>query len=303
MIRRLAPRRLGTDEEATVVEHLSELRHRLLIAIAAIIPAFLLTFAFHTQLIEWLMRPLPEDTTLVTLGVTEPFTTAVKVSGLAAIAIVLPILIWQVWGFLAPAVDHATQRILRVFIVIATALFAAGVTFAYFVVLPAALTFLTNFDVGLYDVQIRASYYLSFTSLVLIASGLAFEMPIFILALVRIRVLTYDRLRHNRRVGYALMVCFAILLPTVDPVSLLFEVIPLLILFEASIWLSKIMEKRWGFAGDAEEDLADTDDDLTDAEEDLAESDDDLTRAAGDDWAPDDLAAAGDAEDEEDVTP
>ena len=67
MIRRLAPRRLGTDEEATVVEHLSELRHRLLIAIAAIIPAFLLTFAFHTQLIEWLMRPLPEDTTLVTL--------------------------------------------------------------------------------------------------------------------------------------------------------------------------------------------------------------------------------------------
>ena len=134
MFRRLAPRRLGTDEEATVVEHLTELRHRLLIAIAAIIPAFLLAFAFHTQLIEWLMRPLPADKTLVTLGVTEPFTTAVKVSLMAAIAIVLPILIWQVWGFLAPAVDDATQRILRVFIVVATGLFAAGVTFAYFIV-------------------------------------------------------------------------------------------------------------------------------------------------------------------------
>jgi len=278
MIRRLAPRRLGTDEEATVVEHLSELRHRLLIAIAAIIPAFLLTFAFHTQLIEWLMRPLPADTTLVTLGVTEPFTTAVKVSGLAAIAIVLPILIWQVWGFLAPAVDHATQRTLRVFIVIATLLFAAGVTFAYFVVLPAALTFLTNFDVTLYDVQIRASYYLSFTSLVLVASGLAFEMPIFILALVRIRVLSYDKLRHNRRIGYALMVAFAILLPTVDPVSLLFEVIPLLILFEASIWLSKIMEKRWRVGAWAVEDEADGKDepddepvDATDPAEDTAD--------------------------------
>ena len=70
-------------------------------------------------------------------------------------------------------------------------------------------------------------------------------MPIFILALVRIRVLSYDKLRRNRRIGYALMVCFAILLPTVDPVSLLFETIPLLILFEASIWLSKLMEKRW----------------------------------------------------------
>jgi sec-independent protein translocase protein TatC len=256
MIRRLAPRRLGTDEEATVVEHLTELRHRLLIAIAAIIPAFLLTFAFHTRLIEWLMRPLPADKTLVTLGVVEPVTTAVKVSGLAAIAIVLPILIWQVWGFLAPAVDQATQRVLRVFIVVATLLFATGVTFAYFIVLPAALTFLTSFDDTLYNVQIRASYYLSFTSLVLIASGLAFEMPIFILALVRIRVLSYDKLRHNRRIGYALMVAFAILLPTVDPVSLLFETIPLLILFEASIWMSGIMERRLGLGRTAD----DTDD-------------------------------------------
>ena len=249
MIRRLAPRRLGTDEEATVVEHLTELRHRLLIAIAAIIPAFLLCFAFHVTLIEWLKRPLPPDKTLVTLGVVEPFTTAVKVSGLAAIALVLPILIWQLWGFLAPAVDRATQRILRAFIVFATGLFAIGVLFAYFIVLPAAITFLTNFDDTVYNVQIRASYYLSFTSLVLIACGLAFEMPIFILALVRIRVLTYDKLRHNRRIGYALMVAFAILLPTVDPVSLLFETIPLLILFELSIWLSRIMEKHWGLGG------------------------------------------------------
>ena len=266
MIRRLAPRRLGTDEEATVVEHLTELRHRLLIAIAAIIPAFLLAFAFHTHLIEWLKRPLPPDKTLVTLGVIEPFTTAVKVSGLAAIAIVFPILIWQVWGFLAPAVDQATQRVLRVFIVVATMLFTAGVVFSYFVVLPAAITFLTNFDDTIYDVQIRASYYLSFTSLVLLASGLAFEMPIFILALVRIRVLSYDKLRHNRRIGYALMVGFAILLPTVDPVSLLFETIPLLILFEISIWLSRIMERRWGrdvpavHDGEGEADPADVED-------------------------------------------
>jgi sec-independent protein translocase protein TatC len=260
MIRRLAPRRLGTDEEATVVEHLTELRHRLLIAIAAIVPAFLLAFAFHVRLIEWLKRPLPPDKTLITLGVIEPFTTAVKVSGLAAIAIVLPILIWQLWGFLAPAVDQATQRILRVFIVVATGLFAAGVVFAYFIVLPAAITFLTNFDDTVYNVQIRASYYLSFTSLVLIACGLAFEMPIFILALVRIRVLTYDKLRHNRRIGYALMVAFAILLPTVDPVSLVFETIPLLILFEISIWLSRIMEKRWGLGPVGEDDEETVDD-------------------------------------------
>jgi len=246
MIRRLAPRRLGTDEEATVVEHLSELRHRLLIVVFAIVPAFAVCFFFHTQLIELLKRPLPPDKTLVTLGVVEPFTTAVKVSGLAAIAIILPILVWQVWGFLAPAVDEATQRALRGFIVFATVLFVTGVVFAYVVVLPAAITFLTNFDDTLYNVQIRASYYLSFTSLVLLACGIAFEMPIFILALVRIRVLSYDKLRRNRKLGYVLMLAFAILLPTVDPVSLLFEFLPLLFLFEMSIWLARLMEKRWG---------------------------------------------------------
>jgi sec-independent protein translocase protein TatC len=266
MIRRLAPRRLRADEEATVVEHLSELRHRLFIVLAAVIPAFLLCFAFHSRLIEWLKRPLPDDKTLVTLGVVEPFTTAVKVSAIAAIAIVLPILVWQLWGFLAPAVDEATQRALRGFIVLATVLFAIGVAFAYVVVLPAAISFLTNFDDTLYDVQIRASYYLSFTSLVLLASGLAFEMPIFILALVRIRVLSYDRLRRNRRIGYVLMVCFAILLPTVDPVSLLFETIPLLLLFELSIRLAKIMERRWGTGESFWDRFADTgDDDVEDA--------------------------------------
>jgi sec-independent protein translocase protein TatC len=244
-LRRIAPRRLGPDEEATLVEHLGELRHRLVIGLVALVPAFLLAFAFHATLIEWLKRPLPADKELVTLGVTEPFTTAVKVSLIAAIGIALPILLWQIWAFLAPAMDRAAQRVISVFVVVATLLFATGVVFAYFVVLPAAVEFLTNFDDSLYNIQIRASYYLSFTSMVLLASGLAFEMPIFILALVRIGVLSSAKLRRNRRIGIVLMVCFAILLPTVDPVSLLFETIPLLILFESSIWLSVLMERRW----------------------------------------------------------
>jgi sec-independent protein translocase protein TatC len=260
-LRRIAPRRLGTDEEATLVEHLGELRHRLVLGLAALVPAFLLAFAFHARLIEWLKDPLPPDKQLVTLGVTEPFTTAVKVSLIAAIAIALPILLWQIWAFLAPAMDRATQRVISVFVVIATALFAVGATFAYFVILPAAVKFLTNFDESLYTIQIRASYYLTFTSMVLLATGLAFEMPIFILALVRIGVLSSAKLRRNRRLGIVLMVCFAILLPTVDPVSLLFETVPLLILFESSIWLSVLMERRWAAAPLGDESAYDDDDD------------------------------------------
>jgi sec-independent protein translocase protein TatC len=124
-------------------------------------------------------------------------------------------------------------------------LFAIGLSFCYFVLLPAALNFLTNFDADLYDTQIRASYYLSFVSVLLLATGLAFEMPIMILALVRIGVLSSEKLRRNRRLAIVLLVAFAILLPTVDPVSLALEVIPLLVLFEFSIWLSAVMERRW----------------------------------------------------------
>jgi sec-independent protein translocase protein TatC len=112
-------------------------------------------------------------------------------------------------------------------------------------VLPRALAFLVDYDSELYTEQIRASYFLSFVAMTLLAFGIAFEMPIFILGLVRLGVLTADRLRSNRRIGYVAMLAFAILLPTVDPVSLVLETVPLLVLFELSIWIAVVMERRW----------------------------------------------------------
>jgi len=245
MVRRWLPRRLLHGEEATLVEHLDELRTRLIIVLCALIPAFLLAFAFHEQIMEWLTGPLADDKKLVTLGVTEPFTTSVKVSLIAGLALALPVLLWQIWGFLAPAVEPHFQRVVLVSVVLATALFATGVVFMYYVVLPRALDFLTTYDADLYDIQIRASYYYNFAALTLVAGGIAFLMPIFVLALVRLRVLTSDRLRSNRRIAFVVLLVFAIMLPTVDPVSLAFEVVPLLLLFELSIWLSVLMERRW----------------------------------------------------------
>ncbi|MDQ3162148.1 MAG: twin-arginine translocase subunit TatC, partial [Actinomycetota bacterium] len=245
MIRKRLPRRLRHGEEATLVEHLGELRSRLLIGLLTIAPAFVVAFVFQERLVEWLTRPLPDDKQIVTLGVIEPFTTAVKVSLAAAVAVTLPVLLYQLWAFLAPAIDDRVQRTVAVFAVMASTLFAGGIAFSYFIVLPRALEFLTNFNEEIFEIQIRASYYFSFVTLTLLATGLAFQMPIFILALVRLRVLTAAQLRRNRRIGILFMVVFAVLLPTVDPVSLALEVVPLLILFEASIWLSGIMEKRW----------------------------------------------------------
>jgi sec-independent protein translocase protein TatC len=245
MRRRWLPRRLDHGEEATLVEHLDELRARLIVSLFAIVPAFALTFAFHDRIMEWLTRPLPDDKQLVTLGVTEPFTTSIKVSMIAALALALPVVLWQVWAFLAPALEPHFERTILAFVCLATALFVGGVMFMYWIVLPRALDFLTSYDDEIYDIQIRASYYYTFAAMTLLAGGLAFLMPIFVLALVRLRILTTQRLRKNRRIAYVLLLVFAILLPTVDPVSLAFETIPLLVLYELSIWLSVLMERRW----------------------------------------------------------
>src|SRR4030095_6272836 len=129
MIRRWLPRRLSHGEEATLVEHLDELRSRLIIPLFGIIPIFVLTFAFHERLMDWLTGPLPDDKKLVTLGVTEPFTTSIKVSLIAELAIALPIVLWQAWAFLAPAVEPHFERVVLVFVLLATALFTAGVLF------------------------------------------------------------------------------------------------------------------------------------------------------------------------------
>lgn len=245
MFRRWLPRRIGHGEEATLVEHLDEFRSRLIVALLAIIPLFLLTFAFHERIMEWLTGPLPNDKKLVTLGVTEPFTTSVKVAFIAALALALPVVLWQAWAFLAPALQPHLERTILAFVALATTLFVLGVLFMYWIVLPRALDFLTSYDANIYEIQIRASYYYTFAAMTLLAGGLAFLMPIFVLALVRLRVLTSDRLRKNRRIAYVVLLVFAILLPTVDPVSLAFEVAPLLLLFEMSIWLSVFMERRW----------------------------------------------------------
>lgn len=243
------PRRLGHGEEATVVEHLDELRTRLFIALGSVLPGFFVAFAFHGRLVEWLTRPLPDDNDrLLALGVTEAFFTSVKVSFYAGLALALPVILYQAWAFLAPAFDQSVQRVISVFVAIATGLFACGVAFGYVVVLPAALSFLVDYDPQHFDTQIRASYYLSFAALTLLALGIVFELPIWILALVRLRVLTAERLRRNRRIGYVLALALAILLPTVDPVSLAFEAVPVILLFEASIWLAVLMERRWEHA-------------------------------------------------------
>jgi sec-independent protein translocase protein TatC len=241
------PRRLGHGEEATLVEHLDELRSRIIVSLVALTATTTVTFIFHHHLVEWLERPLPPDRReLITFGVAEPFLTSFKISLMAGIALAFPVLLWQVWSFLAPAFEESSQRIVAVFVCFASVLLACGVAFGYWLVLPQALHFLTHYDDQFYDINIRARDYFSFALAVLAAVGIVFELPIFVLGLVRIGILSTYTLRHNRRLGYFIVVVIAVLLPGIDPVTTAFEGIPLVFLYEGSIWLAVLVERRFG---------------------------------------------------------
>ena len=240
------PRRLEHGEEATLVEHLGELRARIVIALVALGAGFAVAYSVHGHLLDWLNRPLPAELHKpVTFGVAEPFLTSVTVSLYAGFLLALPVLLWQAWAFLAPAFEPHAQRTVAVAVVFATALAAAGIAFGYWVALPAAVHFLTSYDSAHYDVMIRAKDYYSFASLVLLAVAVVFEVPVFVLALVRLRVVTAAKLRKTWRTGIVLMAVIAVALPGVDPVTTILEMIPLMLLYVLAIGLATVLEPRW----------------------------------------------------------
>ena len=239
------PRRLSHGEEATLVEHLGELRARIVVSLIGIMLGFIVAYAFHTHLVKWLEDALPANhRRLTTLSPAEPFLTSMWISLYAGFLLALPVVLYQVWSFFAPAFEQNTQRIVVGLTAFAAVLAAGGLAFGYFVALPAAVHFLTNYDSKLYYIQIRARDYLSFAAVVLFAVTIVFEVPIVILGLVRIGILSSAKLRRNRRIGYVVMAAIAVALPGVDPVTTTMEMIPLMLLFEGSIWLSVLLERR-----------------------------------------------------------
>jgi sec-independent protein translocase protein TatC len=239
------PRRLGHGEEATLVEHLEELRQRLFVCIGALVVGVIVGFVVHKHAIHLLAEQLPRGhRKLTTLGVAEPFMTSLSVSIDIGILIALPVVLWQAWSFFIPAFEPTHERMLKAVSFLATALLVSGVVFGYYVALPAAAHFLTNYDTSLYNVQIQAKPFISFATKVLFAMAIVFEMPIFVLGLTRMGILTTTRLRKNRRIGYFVVACVGVALPGIDPVTTIFETIPLWVLFEFSIWLSVLLERR-----------------------------------------------------------
>src|SRR5205085_48461 len=237
---RLKP--VSHDDRLTVVEHLDELRTRILVSLAAFGVAFGLCFWQNHRLLHWLNEPL-HGKHPITLGPAEAFTTTVTVVAYAAIVIAMPIVLYQLYAFVLPAFTPTERRVAQPLLLMIPVLFIGGAAFGYFLVVPAALKFLLHFNSSQFNQQIRARDYYGFVSMTLLASGIVFQLPVGVLAATRLGIVDAKKLSKNRRYAILVNAIIAAALPGVDPVSMLLEMLPLVALYELSILLARVFAR------------------------------------------------------------
>jgi Tat protein translocase TatC len=228
------------DEQISLVDHLDELRSRIIYSLIALGVAFAVCFWQSGTILDIAAAPLPDKyDALVVLAPTEAFMTTVTVCMYSAIIVAAPFISYQLFAYILPAFSPRERRAIMPMLLVIPLLFLCGVVFAYFIVLPAAIKFLLNFNEANFAIQLRAREYYSFFSMTLLAGGVVFQVPIVVLALVKLRIVTVKQLRKNRRYAYLIIAVLAAALPGVDPISMLIEMVPLLLLYELSILLAR----------------------------------------------------------------
>lgn len=231
---------ISHEDQVPLVDHLDELRSRIIVSIAVFGVALALCFWQNHLLLELASGPLPSGhSQLITFGVTEPFTTTLTVSTYGALILALPIVLYQAYAYLLPAFSRQQQRAILPLLLLIPVLFIAGVLFGYFVVLPAATKFLLSFNDAQFNIQLRAREYYGFFAQTLLACGLVFQVPVGILAVTRLGIVKVEQLTKNRRYAYLGCAVLAAALPGVDPISMLLETGPLILLYEFSIVLAR----------------------------------------------------------------
>jgi sec-independent protein translocase protein TatC len=233
-----------------ITGHLAELRRRLIFCVCAWLPAFVLCYSFAEQLFQFIARPvraaLPQGSSLVFINATEPFFTYLKIAAFAGLLLALPVILWQIWLFVAPGLHGHEKRFAVPFVVASCACFAAGTWFGFLYVFPLMFRFLVSFGTGGGDIEAMLSMgaYLGLSSKLLLAFGLVFELPIVIFFLARMGIVDHRWLSRNRK--YALLAAFlagAILTPP-DIVSQLSLAGPFMLLYEVGILVARLFGKR-----------------------------------------------------------
>ena len=254
------------DKELSLIEHLAEFRDRLIVAAIAVAITTTLSFIFAINIIKVLVIPLQcqwftvhtnslfppdiavalglmctgEPAKLIALSPTENFTTYFRVALFAGIAFAMPVLVYEIYAYIDPALYPRERRFVRLMGIPVILLFVGGMAFCYFVLLPNALQFLINFGSEVIENRVRASDYLSFVTTFILGVGVVFEMPAIIYALVRVRVVRRSWLARQRRYVFLLVfVIGAIITPTPDPFNQTLVALPMYLLFELGLLLSR----------------------------------------------------------------
>ncbi len=234
------------EEEAKMplFQHLEELRNRLLICVLAVGFGFVISYVFSGKIFEILMMPwinaMPEGQSakLIYTAPHEAFFVYMKVSFIAGTLLAAPIIIWQIWKFIAPGLYENEKKYMVPVIFFTSACFLGGAAFGYFVVFPVGFKFFASFASDYISPMMRTSEYLSFANKLLLCFGLAFELPVFAFFLAKLGILSSDFLKRKRKVAIVLIfIAAAVLTPSPDVLSQLLMAGPLIVLYEASVWI------------------------------------------------------------------
>lgn len=232
--------RADRDKELSLLQHLGELRSRLMVASFAVLVATTVAFFFATDIIRFLEAPAKLGKPLQIISPTEGFTTYMRVALFSGIALAMPVILYEIYAYVDPALRPGERRFILVLGPFVLLLFVGGMAFCYFLLLPNAIGFLFTFGSEVFEAAPRASEYISFVTTFILGVGLVFEMPVIIFAVTRIGLVSRAWLAKQRRYVFLLVfVIGAIITPTPDPFNQSLVAIPMYLLFELGLLLSR----------------------------------------------------------------
>ena len=235
---------MSNDKKLSILEHLAELRKRLIRSVIAVAITTILSFIFAPHIFEILKEPAG-DFNPIFIEMTEMIGTYMKVSLVSGIMLAMPYLVYHFIMFVSPALTRKEKRYVYLVLPWIALMFAAGVVFGYFILLPPATNFLITFGSDIATPQIKIGNYISIVTRLLLAIGLVFEMPVITTFLSRLGVITPKWLANKRKVAVIFaFILAAIITPTIDPINQSLVAVPLIALYEMSIWLAKLVQRR-----------------------------------------------------------
>ena len=235
---------MSSNDKLTVLSHLYELRDRLIKSVIAIAVASVIAFVFADWIFYILTLPAG-DIPLIYIEMTEMLGTYMRVSLVAGIALAMPYLVYQVIMFVSPALTPREKKYVYLVLPWIGLMFIGGVVFGYFVLIPPALKFLLTFGANIATPQIKVGNYIALVTRLLLSIGLVFELPVVTTFLARIEVVKAKWLADRRRP--AIIIAFilaAAITPTFDPINQSLVAVPLIVLYELSIWLARLVQKK-----------------------------------------------------------